>query len=180
MRRLSVYLLAVLSLSTTLGAAAQSSSLSASLLHPALSDTLQPSPELSPKQVVEIQLEALRNNDADDKGIEVVFRFASPANRAQTGPLPRFAKMLKSGAYALMLNYESVIFDDTSVAGDKAEQRVVLINKQQKLGYSFVMSRQNVAPYQDCWMTELVGVVQIGGAMALGESRGHIVASAHP
>jgi len=132
-----------------------------------LSEQLQPDPSLTPRQVVQIQLAALRNNDAKDAGIAVVFRFASPANRAQTGPVARFANMIKSGPYALMLDYESAVFDQTQIAGDKAEQRVVLISPQRKLGFSFVLSRQTDAPYKDCWMTELVGVVPIGGTMAM-------------
>lgn len=134
--------------------------------NPHLSDALQPHPSLSPRQVVEIQLEALRHNDDDDTGIEVVFRFASPANRMQTGPLERFKRMIHGGAYALMLNFESVVYDEPEVAGDMARQRVVLVSREKTLGYYFILSRQMEAPYKDCWMTEMVGVVPIGGTMA--------------
>src|SRR6185437_12206552 len=46
-----------------------------------------PKPELTPGQVVEIQLEALQFNDkpAKDAGIATTFRFASPGNRKATG-----------------------------------------------------------------------------------------------
>ena len=47
-----------------------------------------PSPGYSPGEVVQILVEALRENDADDSGIAVVFRFASPENRSVTGPFP--------------------------------------------------------------------------------------------
>ena len=57
-----------------------------------LAEDLVPDPALTPEQVVRIQLEALRNNDAGDRGIAVAFRFASPGNRQNTGPLPRFKK----------------------------------------------------------------------------------------
>jgi len=50
-----------------------------------LSEDLVPTPALTPAEVVRIQLEALRNNDEQNRGIEVAFRFASPANRAKEG-----------------------------------------------------------------------------------------------
>ena len=60
----------------------------------------QPDPSLSPQDVVSIQLEALRNNDTpyDNRGIEVTFNFASPANKRITGPIERFAAMVRGGA----------------------------------------------------------------------------------
>ena len=45
--------------------------------------------------------------------------------------------------------------------------RVVLVNQYQKLGYFFILTRQMESPYKDCWMTDIVGVVQIGGTLAL-------------
>ena len=136
-----------------------------------LSEALVPTPALTPLEVVEIQLEAMRNNDAQDKGISVVYRFASPQNRSQTGPLLRFAQMLKQGPYALMLNYDSVVFDDAEIVGNRARVRVVLFNQRQKLGFYFILSRQQEEPYKNCWMTDMVGIVQIGGAMASAEQR---------
>lgn len=39
-----------------------------------------PNPSLSPDQVVQIQLEALKHNDLTDSGIALVYRFASVGN----------------------------------------------------------------------------------------------------
>ncbi len=96
----------------------------------------------------------------------MVFRFASPANRIQTGPLERFKNMIKQGPYALMRDFESVVYDEVEVSGDMARQRVVLVGREQTLGYYFILSKQSDAPYKDCWMTEMVGIVRIGGTMA--------------
>ena len=87
-----------------------------------------PSPELSPEEVVEIVVDALRTNDRaeDDAGIETVWRFASPGNRASTGPLPRFTRMIKRG-FPDMLEHESSRFDEMQVADDKALQAVWLM-----------------------------------------------------
>ena len=48
-----------------------------------------PSPEWTPAEVIRMQVEALQNNDtpSPDTGIATAFRFASPGNRAATGPL---------------------------------------------------------------------------------------------
>ena len=87
--------------------------------HP-LSEALAPRPELSPEEVIRIQLEALRHNDEQDRGIEVAFRFASPANRASTGPLPRFIRMIEhvdrtAGEHHLLVL--SVPADGTALRG---------------------------------------------------------------
>ena len=73
-----------------------------------LSD-LTPQPGLSPAQVVQYQVTALQHNDdpKSDAGIERAFQFASPANKQATGPLENFTQILKSPAYAPMLNNRS-------------------------------------------------------------------------
>ena len=43
-----------------------------------------PEPELKPNDVVRLQLLAMQQNDESNIGIEVTFRFASPANKKQT------------------------------------------------------------------------------------------------
>ena len=59
-------------------------------------DLLAPDPALSPAEVVVIQLDALRGNEAEtDAGIAQTWAFAHPDNKRMTGPLPRFAQMIK-------------------------------------------------------------------------------------
>ena len=89
-----------------------------------LSEDLVPAPVLSPEDVVRIQLEALRHNDERNRGIEVAFRFASPANRVHTGPLPRFIGMIRNGPYALMLDFRAVSYGPVESNGTQARQRV--------------------------------------------------------
>ena len=115
-----------------------------------------PRPGLSPREVVEIQLEALRHNDVADRGIEVCFRFASPANRRATGPLARFAQMIKRGPYALMLAFEAIAFDALAQRGDQAVQRVTLVGHGDAITYVFRLSRQHGGPCAGCWMTDAV------------------------
>ncbi|GIT70838.1 MAG: hypothetical protein Ct9H300mP28_06520 [Pseudomonadota bacterium] len=58
-----------------------------------------PEPELKPNDVVRLQLLAMQQNDDSDFGIEVTFRFASPANKKQTGPLKRFIRLVRNPSY---------------------------------------------------------------------------------
>ena len=124
-----------------------------------------PHPDLEPQDVVRIQLEALRGNSADDSGIAVAFRFASPDNRRQTGPLARFAHMIKNGAYAPMLGFTDVVYAPAIVRGRLAVQDVTLVAPgKAPVRYRFHLARQQAqGPLHECWMTEGVQVLPAQG-----------------
>lgn len=113
-----------------------------------------PDPTLSPGEVVAIQMEALGGAYPDSDGIEVAFRFASPANKASTGPLPRFAGMIRGPAYDIMLDYDSVYYGPVLVQGRVAFQQVILVRGEERALFVFQLRRQDTDPYQDCWMTD--------------------------
>lgn len=124
-----------------------------------------PDPSLSPDQVVKAQLFALKHNDepTKDAGIRTAFAFASPANRVATGPIERFILLVKNPQYASMLNYRTETFDPVEIFGERAQQRVTLLDAKGKIvTYLFTLSRQKVAPYQGCWMTDMVAPVEDG------------------
>ena len=121
-----------------------------------LSPDLVPKPGLTPEQVVQIQLNALRHNDERNRGIEVAFRFASPDNKLQTGPLPRFISMIHQGPYRLMLAYENVSYHPLELVEDVARQRVTLIGAGLVVDYEFYLSRQGEGVCTGCWMTDAV------------------------
>ncbi len=131
-----------------------------------LSEDLAPDPAWSPEEVVRIQLEALRSNDQRNRGIEVAFRFASPANRRHTGPLWRFTGMIRNGPYALMLDFNAASYGPVESSGAQARQRVILADATTSVTYWFYLSRQTEAPYADCWMTDAVFVEPIEGHAA--------------
>ncbi|MEM1125802.1 MAG: DUF4864 domain-containing protein [Bacteroidota bacterium] len=119
----------------------------------------QPSPSLSPEQVIRLQVEALQRNDQPrpDAGIEVAFRFASPANKQATGPLGRFTQMVKGPAYRAMLGFERAEYGPIRVQGDRAAQRVTLVQPDgQRVSYVFGLSKQTSGTYEGCWMTDSV------------------------
>lgn len=121
---------------------------------------VMPSPELSPVDVVRIQVEALKNNDPTDSGIEITFRFASPANKQVTGPLSRFKQLVKNPTYRPMLNHKLAEFGTIHISGDTATQRVTIIERNgQATVYLFTLSQQDLPNCQGCWMTDSVMVV---------------------
>ncbi len=119
----------------------------------------EPDPSLSPQDVVRIQIEALRNNDIpyEDRGIEVTFNFASPANKRMTGPLELFKVMVRNPIYGPMINHRSAEYKNVRVEGDFAQIDVVLNSKEgEYLGYRFILSRQHGNQYEGSWMTDAV------------------------
>jgi hypothetical protein len=119
----------------------------------------EPHPSLSPQDVVSIQIEALRNNDIpyEDRGIEVTFNFASPANKRMTGPLERFKVMVRNPSYGPMINHRDAKYENLMVEGEFARIDVILNSKEgEYLGYRFILSRQHGNQYEGSWMTDAV------------------------
>ncbi len=120
-----------------------------------------PHPDLTPQQVIAAQLEALRRNDEPrpDAGIATAFGFASAANRRVTGPVARFAQLLKNPLYRPMLGHSSTQFGPTQVNGDTARTQVVLFGGNgQVMAYDFTLSRDATTR---CWLTDSVMVAPI-------------------
>ena len=116
-----------------------------------------PSPELSPAEVIKIQIEALGKNDDphENAGIGIAFRFASPANKRATGPLDRFIRMVSGPAYRPMLNHRNAKYGEIQLTDNRAVQSVVLTAQDgQKIGYVFTLSKQHSGQYAGCWMTD--------------------------
>jgi len=124
---------------------------------PQKKDGDQPNPNLSPEQVITIVLEALQRNDeqAPDSGITTAFRFASPGNRAATGPLDRFIQLVRSPAYKPLLNHKSASRGSVRISDNVARQRITLVAADgEKVVYLFTLSKQIDDPYKNCWMTD--------------------------
>jgi hypothetical protein len=132
------------------------------LISPVAADHLpqtRPEPSLSPQDVVSIQLEALHNNDTpyENRGIEVTFNFASPANKRITGPIARFAAMVRNPVYGPMINHRTAEFQNVVIEGEFAKVDVILMSDSGVyLGYRFFLSRQHGNQYEGSWMTDAV------------------------
>jgi hypothetical protein len=118
--------------------------------------TAKPNPKLGPADVVRIVVEALKHNDAKDRGIAVAFDFASPANRRVTGPLSRFIPMVKGAEYRALLNHKSAGY--SKVYNVDKNEAIVFVGIKDAGGtaafYVFTLSKQPDGEYAGCWMTD--------------------------
>ena len=116
-----------------------------------------PEPELKPNDVVRLQILAMQQNDDSDFGIEVTFRFASPANKKQTGPLKRFISLVRNPSYRPLLNHINATFIELTVEEVFAVQDVIITTSNgERIGYRFRLSIQKGPLYPGCWMTDSV------------------------
>ena len=116
-----------------------------------------PEPELKPNEVVKLQLLAMQQNDDSDFGIEVTFRFASPSNKIQTGPLKRFIRLVRNPSYRPLLNHINATFLELNIEEDFAVQDVIITTSNgERIGYRFRLSIQKGTLYTGCWMTDSV------------------------
>lgn len=111
-----------------------------------------PTPELSPAEVVQAQLSALKRGGEAD--LRAVFAYASPPNREQTGPAERFARMLREG-YAPMIGHRSAELAPTFQMAEEAIQPVLLVDAEgREHRYLFLLGRYDVPGCEACWMTD--------------------------
>lgn len=93
---------------------------------------VEPDPSLSARGVVSIQIEALQNNDTpyENRGIEVTFNFASPANKRITGPLEHFKLSVRNPIYGPMIDYLSAEYRNVKAENDVAQIDVFLNSRE--------------------------------------------------
>ena len=125
-------------------------------------DMIKPDPSISPKEVISIQLIALQNNDLPfyDAGIEQTWEFAHPDNRAFTGPLDNFIRMLKNPSYVMMIDHLEHKIIPVQEQEMNSYYFVELIDSNgKKFGFEWTVEKVNQnGKFKDCWMT--VGVSQ--------------------
>lgn len=130
----------------------------------AYTEELQPSADYSPQQVVEIILDALQNNNqpVEDAGIELIFRFAAPSNRASTGPIERFKSMVKSPSYRDLINHSVYEMGQIKIVQDHALIPIVITTQDgHTAAYMFRLGKQTQQPYDGAWMTEAVYPIEL-------------------
>lgn len=122
-------------------------------------DLPRPSAELQPGEVVQIVIDALAKNDYPfpDAGIETTFNFASPANRVNTGPLERFAKLVKGPVFGRMVNHLDSTLSKVILEGDKALRLVQIVGaNNETLYFAFRLGLQQEGEFAGMWLTEAV------------------------
>lgn len=129
-------------------------------------EVVKPNPDIAPLEVVDIQLTGLQNNDNPERdfGIRQTWAFAHPGNRRMTGPYPRFAQMIRSPAYAQMIDHATHSIK-LAKQGAGWQQFDVLMetNGGNVLFFSWVVEKVTEGEYQDCWMTTAVSAPSPAG-----------------
>jgi len=132
----------------------------------AVEDLMTPNPSITPDQVVAIQLLALQQNDTPDAdyGIRQTWAFAHPANREMTGPLPRFAAMIKGATYRDLINHRSHTITLKYKTEDLAQFEVLMEDEKGRvLSFVWVVKKARQAPFDNCWMTSAVTAPTLKG-----------------
>lgn len=117
----------------------------------------EPSTEYTPKEVITIVVQALKSNRRElDDGLEIVFRFASPNNKRNTGPIERFKRMIKLG-FGDMVNHKATRFGDILIDDNVALQKVWFLSRSgTEHGYLFRLGKQTTGEFSGMWMTDAV------------------------
>jgi len=123
-------------------------------------DLINPSSLIKPKEVVQIQLTGLMNNNKKfkDSGIEQTWNFAHPDNKKNTGPLPNFKIMIKGRSYQMLLNHLSHTITEVGSSDKWAQFEVIILDKE-KIYHKFNWQVEKYTmdgPLKDCWLTTMV------------------------
>ena len=114
----------------------------------------------SPEQVMNDLLSALQDNNADNDGIVEVFARAAPENKAMTGPLPRFIRMVSAHPYGELLNHQSAVLGPAETRDNQVTFPIRLISKEGRaMGYIWTLAQQP----DEQWMTTSVYPVAVNG-----------------
>ena len=125
----------------------------------------QPSLQQQPEDVVRIVIEALARNDDPypDAGIATTFAFASPRNRVNTGPLPKFSQMVRNPVYGVMINHVEHEFSEVVMRESQAYQMVKIVGRNgAEIVFAFRLSEQLDGEFEGMWMTDAVWPVARG------------------
>jgi hypothetical protein len=125
---------------------------------------IQPKKNLSAKEVILIQLNALKNNDQNDSGIEQTWLFAHPKNKLATGPYDRFKKMLYDPHYVILLNHYS---HQLSLINSKETEKIyeikITTKDQRHFFYEWKVEIGSEKNCKSCWFTSAVSFPEIKG-----------------
>lgn len=120
-----------------------------------------PSKDLSPVEVVELQLQSMRESLADPNRLIDCYSLASPANRQQTGPFSRFASMVRQSPYDQLARCAKFQIGGAAVEKEYAAVLVsTLDHRGEPRAFRFLLHRHSQPPYEGCWLTDAVRVLQ--------------------
>lgn len=115
---------------------------------------LAPAPELDPSEVASAMMAALKKGSP--QGIAELYSFSSPGNRASTGSIEQFSKMIQQG-FPDMLGHQKATFAPPLIDSDRAMIPVQILSRENELSqYVILLSRQSIPECDGCWMADAV------------------------
>ena len=127
---------------------------------PLLAELQKPTSDIAPEDVVKIQLSSLMNNNQPyaNAGIEQTWEFAHPSNRAFTGPIERFTRMMYAPSYAVMLDHKKHDILEVKLEDNTAYFFIELTSSDgQMFGFKWTLEKvKEKGIFKDCWMTTAV------------------------
>jgi hypothetical protein len=100
---------------------------------------------------------ALRDFRRNEVSLVQCYCLASPANRVMTGPLNRFAAMVRQPQYEALVLAEHSLVGPPVMRGDQAAVLVTVVDANRRASvFRFVLSKQQKEPFDGCWMTDAV------------------------
>ena len=125
-------------------------------------ELIKPNPDIKPEEVISIQLSSLMKNDDPytNAGIEQTWEFAHPSNRAYTGPIQKFIRMMYAPSYAVMLNHLKHEILDVKLEKEIAYFFIELTAGDGKMyGFKWTLNKVNEdGIFKNCWMTTGVSI----------------------
>ena len=123
-------------------------------------DLVKPNANLKPFDVLMIQLNSLKNNNIPykDAGIDQTWEFAHPNNKAITGPLDKFKKMIYSESYKILISHQSAEITILKETENISVYKVTVLTKNKKK-YYYIWQVEKVlseGKLKNCWMTSSV------------------------
>ena len=120
-------------------------------------ELIKPNKKLDPYDVVKIQLEALKNNDSQDKGIRQTWLFAHPDNKRATGPFDRFRIMIYGEQYKYLINHSSHKIKLITNSPNTYVYRIEILSENKKLFiYEWHVQKGSDDNCKKCWFTSAV------------------------
>ncbi|MAW17629.1 MAG: hypothetical protein CMJ01_03620 [Pelagibacteraceae bacterium] len=120
-------------------------------------ELIKPNKTLSPYDVVEVQLKALKNNDSQDRGIRQTWLFAHPDNKKVTGPYERFRIMIYGEQYKYLINHSYYKIRLITNSPNSFVYRIEILSKKKKLiFYEWHVQKGNDVNCEGCWFTSAV------------------------
>ena len=122
-------------------------------------ELIRPHPNITPKEVIKIQLQSLQKNSETipDAGILQTWAFAHPSNRLMTGPIERFTLMMKSQNYKYILNHRNHQIERVFKTDGHSQFAVTITTEDnKKMTFKWELEKVRKGEYFGSWMTTSV------------------------